>query len=401
MPELGFRAVDADNHYYEAPDAFTRHLDPALHKRAMQWAEIGGRRRLLVAGKLNRYIPNPTWDPVARPGSLDAYFRGRNTDGTDVRTLFGALDRLADHPEYQDRDARLAVMDAQGLEAALFFPTLGVGMQESLRHDVPVLHAAFSAFNRWLEEDWGWAYQDRIVAAAVLTLADVDLAVAETERVLAAGARVVCMVPGPVPGIGGRRRSPALPEFDPVWARLDEAGVTVAIHAGDGGLHDELARWESTGARQAFRSTAFSQVVSHGRLVTDTLAAMVCHGLFDRFRNLRVLSVENGGHWVPHLLHELALAYGKAPQDFGRDPVEALREHLWVSPFYEDDMERIAAELGLDRLVFGSDWPHAEGLADPTAFAADVPWLDDAGLRTVMRDAALGLLTPRPAGARV
>jgi predicted TIM-barrel fold metal-dependent hydrolase len=114
-----------------------------------------------------------------------------------------------------------------------------------------------------------------------------------------------------------------------------------------------------------------------------------------------VLSVENGGHWVPHLLHELASAYGKTPQDFGRDPVEALREHLWVSPFYEDDMERIAAELGLDRLVFGSDWPHAEGLADPTAFAADVPWLDDAGLRTVMRETALGLLTPRPAGARV
>jgi len=50
--------------------------------------------------------------------------------------------------------------------------------------------------------------------------------------------------------------------------------------------------------------------------------------------------------------------------------------------------------------VFGSDWPHAEGLAEPTAFAADVPWLDADGLRAVMRDNALALLTPRPASVR-
>jgi hypothetical protein len=72
------KAFDADNHYYEATDAFTRFIDPKMAKRAMQWAEINGRQRLLVGGKINRFIPNPTFDPVAKPGSLDEYFRGRN-----------------------------------------------------------------------------------------------------------------------------------------------------------------------------------------------------------------------------------------------------------------------------------------------------------------------------------
>ena len=60
---LPFKAFDADNHYYEAEDAFIRHVDPRLHKRCMQWAQIDGRQRLLVGGRVNRFIPNPTFDP--------------------------------------------------------------------------------------------------------------------------------------------------------------------------------------------------------------------------------------------------------------------------------------------------------------------------------------------------
>ena len=80
MADLPFAVFDADNHYYEAEDAFTRHMDPKLARRAMQWGEVGGRQTLLVAGKINRFIPNPTFDPVAKPGCLDEYFRGRNPD---------------------------------------------------------------------------------------------------------------------------------------------------------------------------------------------------------------------------------------------------------------------------------------------------------------------------------
>ena len=138
---VDYVTFDADNHYYEATDAYTRHIDPAMAKRAMQWAEIDGRRRLLVGGTVNRFIPNPLFDPVAKPGSLDEYFRGRNPGAKDMRSLFGELEPI--RPEYRDRDARLAVMDQQGLDGCFLFPTLGVGMEEALARDPEALVAAF------------------------------------------------------------------------------------------------------------------------------------------------------------------------------------------------------------------------------------------------------------------
>ena len=63
-------------------------------------------------------------------------------------------------------------MDGQGMEGAIFLPTLGVGMEQALVDDLPALTAAFRAFNRWLEQDWGFAYQERIFAAPYITLSD-------------------------------------------------------------------------------------------------------------------------------------------------------------------------------------------------------------------------------------
>ena len=59
MEQLDFLAFDADNHYYEAEDAFIRHVPKDMHKRCMQWAYIGGKKRLLVAGKINQTHPTP------------------------------------------------------------------------------------------------------------------------------------------------------------------------------------------------------------------------------------------------------------------------------------------------------------------------------------------------------
>jgi Amidohydrolase len=70
------RIFDFDNHYYESEDALTRHQDRALGNRGVRWADIGGRRRLLVGGKINSYIANPTFDPVARPLRLASLENG-------------------------------------------------------------------------------------------------------------------------------------------------------------------------------------------------------------------------------------------------------------------------------------------------------------------------------------
>ena len=224
------RGFDADNHYYEAMDAFTRYIEPEYAKRTMQWAEIDGRTRLLVGGRVNRFIPNPTFDRLAAPGSLEQYFRGHNEEGDSVVDLFGHLEPV--DPAYRDRDVRLKVMDDQQLDGALFFPTLGVGMEQALGHDLPAARAAFRAFNRWLDEDWGFHYQERIFAAPYLTLSDVDECVAELEWVLDRGARLVIFQYGPVMTPTGYK-SPGDECFDPIWARIEEAGIVAGFHGGD------------------------------------------------------------------------------------------------------------------------------------------------------------------------
>ena len=385
MAQLEYGAFDADQHYYEAEDAFIRHMPKEMQRRAMQWAEVDGRKRLLVGGKINRFIPNPTFDPVARPGSLDEYFRGKNPEAKDIKTMFGALEPIS--PAYRNRDARLAVMDEQGLAGAFLFPTLGVGMEVSLNHDVPALVAAFKGFNRWLEEDWGFAYQERLFAAPMIQLVDVEAAIEEVEWAIERDVRIVCVKSGPVYGPNDAW-SPGDRRHDPVWARLNEAGVTVGIHSGDAGYGRYVKDWEDTGDFESFRHTPFQAVMGADRVPFETYAALICHGVFDRFPNLRIASIESGSEWVSLLIKKLKKVYGQNPAAFGKDPIETFRDHVWVAPFYEDDLSKLKEQIGVDHILFGSDWPHAEGLNQPLTFEDDLRRFDygDDDIRTIMGD---------------
>ena len=389
MRELGFRAFDSDHHYYEAEDAFIRHVEPRMRSRCMQWAEVDGRKRLMVGGKVNRFIPNPTFDPVAQPGCLDEFFRGRNPEGKNIRELFGRLEPI--RPTYRDREARLAELDQQGIDGALLFPTLGVGMQESLRHDPEAACVAFSGFNRWLEEDWGFAHQDRLFAAPYLSLMDPEWAAAEVESLIERGARLISMVPGPVP-VGSRSRSLADPAYDGVWAKINEAGITVAFHSGDAGYRAFTAEaWGGTREFKAFDYNALLGCLSP-EPIHDTFAAMICHGLFDRHPRLRVASIECGSTWAESLVRKLKKAYGQLPSAFQRDPLDALREHCWVAPYYEDDIDLLRDLIGAERILFGSDYPHAEGLAVPNEFRLLVENLPKDQQRWILRDNGFSLV---------
>ncbi|MCH2173826.1 amidohydrolase [Myxococcota bacterium] len=393
MTDLGYQAFDADNHYYEAEDAFTRHIDPRMSRRAMQWAEIGGRKSLMVGGKVNHFIPNPTFDPVARPGCLDEYFRGRNPDGKSIRDIFGDLEPI--NPAYRQRDARLAVMDTQRLEAAFFFPTLGVGMEAALNQDPDAMLAAFRAFNRWLEEDWGFAYRDRIFAAPYLTLVDTEWAVEELEWALERDVRVIVMRPAPVESPTDSF-SPSDPRFDPFWARVNEAGVTVAYHSGDAGYLRFQEAWGLGGTFKAFDFHPMRLCMSASP-ISDTMASLLCGGLFDRFPNLRLATIESGCSWVTGLLQSLKKVYGQMPFAFKSDPVEAFRRHVYVAPYYEDDIALLREQVGVDHILFGSDFPHGEGLAEPVSFIDDLPDFSPEEARRVMRENGLGLIQRRPA----
>ncbi len=394
MTDLPFKFFDCDNHYYEALDAFTRYLEPEYRKRTMQWATIEGKQRLLVAGKINRFIPNPTFDPVAAPGVMDEYFRGRNPKSADVTKLFGELEPI--RPEYRDREARLAVMDQQGMGGAIFLPTLGVGMEQALVNDIPAMTAAFRAFNRWMEEDWGFAYQERIFAAPYITLADPDNAVRQLEWALERDARFVVMVGGPVMTAVGSK-APADPMFDGFWQLANDSGITVLYHGGETAYTKFLGAWGENAFTEAFRANAFRGLVSADAL-QDTIASHLALGLFTRFPNLRMASIEVGSAWVFHLFEKLTKTYGQVPHLFPEDPRETFKRHVWVSPFYEDELASLLRLVGAEHIVMGSDYPHVEGLVEPASYIKDLQNFNytPEQCETVMRTSGKFLSVRRP-----
>jgi predicted TIM-barrel fold metal-dependent hydrolase len=186
-----------------------------------------------------------------------------------------------------------------------------------------------------------------------------------------------------------------LPEFDPVWARLQEAGVPVCMHASFPPLTAYYELWEPRGTDSAFKPTPLKQLLLQHREVEDALAAMVCQGALSRFPELKVLSVENGADWVPHLLHQLEIAYGRMPQEFAEHPVEVFHRNVYVNPFWEDDVAGLVELMGVNHVLFGSDYPHPEGLAEPLDyldFLDQFPTIDAAATRRIMSDNANDLL---------
>ena len=98
------------------------------------------------------------------------------------------------------------------------------------------------------------------------------------------------------------------------------------------------------------------------------------------------VTLDNGEEWVAEQLHGTFENYLKTA--FNWTPIETFREHVWVAPFYEDDLSKLKELIGVDRILMGSDWPHAEGLYDPKTFADDLKrnnYTDDE-IKTIMVD---------------
>ncbi len=383
------RIFDFDNHYYEAEDALTRHQDTSLGNRGVRWAEIDGRRRLIVGGRVNSYIANPTFDPVARPGALFDWYRGNPKHETIVEA-FGELEPI--RPEYRDRAARLRRMDEQGLAAILLFPTLGVGLEEALRDDPDACAKVFTGFNRWLDEDWGYRCEGRMIAVPYVPFLDPQAAHAELRAVLDRGAVVVNVRNAPVPVPGGYR-SPFDPAYDAFWGLAEESGVVVATHAGLDGYDTLVQMWEPGSAESSLFRSPLRGVLTKARAVTDFYGAALCHLLFERFPGLRLASVENGASWIPDLLHRLDDAANRSPGYFKDHPRQVFGEHVWVTPFWEDQVPELLGDVRVDRLLLGSDWPHAEGTRQPFDFVTEtLAGLPGEDVQRIARDNAVELL---------
>jgi predicted TIM-barrel fold metal-dependent hydrolase len=364
-----FPVFDADNHMYETRDAFTRHL-PKRYRNAVKYVEVDGRTKIMIRGLVSDYIPNPSFDVVARPGAQEEYFRNGNPEGKSYRELIG--EPMRSIPAFREPAPRLELMDELGVDRTLMFPTLASLLEERMRDDPELTHATIHSLNEWMYEEWSFNYEDRIFATPVITLPIIEKAIEELEWVLERGAKTVLIRPAPVPGYRGSR-SFAFEEFDPFWRRVVEADILVSMHASDSGYARYQSDWTGPAEMLPFRMDAFRMMTSGKRAIEDTAAAMTCHGLLTRFPDLRIAFVENGADWVVPFLEHLAHSYNQMPQMFPEDPVEAFKRNVYVSAFHEDDLSEFIDAMGVDHLLFGSDYPHPEGLAEPLSYLDHLP----------------------------
>ena len=382
--QLDFPVFDADNHMYETRDALTRHL-PAAYAGVVDYVEVKGRTKIAIKGRISDYIPNPTFERVAAPGAQEAYFKHGNPEGRSRREIMGrAIDAL---PAFREPGPRLELMDELGLDRALMWPTLASLVEERLRDDPDATHAVIHALNRWMHEQWTFDYEGRIFPTPVITLPIVEKAIAELDWVTERGARIILVRPAPVPGLRGPR-SFALPEFDPFWELVAERDVVVGMHASDSGYQRYLNEWEGVPGDEFRPFTgggAFAAITHAGqRAITDTIASAIGHGLCTRFPGLKILPIENGSRWVRPLLEDMADAYDFDPHLFDEDPVAVFTRNVFVHPFHEDDPVGLCRTIGADNVLFGSDYPHPEGMTDPLAFVDDLAGLSPEDTAKVM-----------------
>ena len=369
MTPLGFGIWDGDNHYYEPRDAFTRYVEPRFRDRAVRVVNTPQGKPQIWIGEREFHFLDDTFasfEKTVRPGSLREFLKSLGSE----RLVEPESVEIPMDPAFQNRDARLARMDEQGVEAAWMFPSQGVCMEGPMQPDIEASVEILRAFNRWLDDDWGFHYKERIFAAPYLTLSDVDECVAELEWVLDRGARLVIFQYGPVLTPTGYK-SPGDECFDPVWARIEEAGIVAGFHGGDSAYSQLGAMWGESGEAEAFRFRLMRSAIS-ATPIADTMAALILHGVPSRFPGVRLLAVETGAEWVEPMLYRLGKVYKQQPKAFDDDPREVFKRNAWVSPFYENDLAELAELIGADHMLMGSDWPHTEGLSEPLAFVDDL-----------------------------
>jgi predicted TIM-barrel fold metal-dependent hydrolase len=393
--QLDFKIFDADNHYYELEDAFTRFGDEKV-RRHVRWVQDGKRRHLMFGNRLSTGVPNPTFNPIAKPGAFHDRLKRLEVGGRATSETYGELEPLP--AEYRDRDLRMLRLQEQGVERVFLFPTLGQCVEHLMYDDVDMMYRIFRSFNLWLDDQWGFNYRDCLYTPPIIPMLDVTRACRELEFVLDRGARIICLRPGPLYG-----RSPADPYFDPFWARVNEAGIVVAYHAiGGASPYDDMYDngWCRPASEDRFYVTNLRQALFPAeRPAMDTITALVLGCVFERFPNLRVAIVEMGCTWVPYLLHSIDHAGGlvdRKVEAFGHKldvrPSEVVKQHVWVSPFPEEDVVGLAGLIGADRVLMGSDWPHPEGNHYPAEYVSCIESLDEASIRRIMRENALELV---------
>lgn len=281
--------------------------------------------------------------------------------------------------------------DLDGVNVEVVYPNKGLLMWTS--PDPALSTAMCRVWNDWAHERYA-EHRARMLPVACIAPADVAGAVAEVQRVAALGFRSVFM-PVQVAGRPYNR-----PEYDPLWAALQETGLPVNFHVGTG--RDPRSATGHGGA-------VINYVVHALSTAMEPLTQLCASGACERHPGLRFALVECGIGWLAWALWAMDESYAKhdfwvAPK-LSMKPSDYFRRQGWCS-FCDDPMGLATrAWIGTDRLLFGNDYPHHEGCWPDSegVIRRTMADLSEAERRRVLGENAAGLYgieLPAPAAAQ-
>src|ERR1700730_12373595 len=404
MARKNFVVFDSDSHVVEPPEVWTTYLEPefrTLGKHAL-WREEGKFGRYLkVNGKMVRdtmnstiprhaiWRPGLTWDQI---GELTPDTRHTMTAG-------------ASNPE-----ARLKDMDAMGVDQALLYPTwFAEGFH--LVSDPDVAYALARAYNDWIA-DFCKAAPQRLFAAAMLPLQDMDFALEELQRV----ARLPCFRGVFIRPMFLEGRYLNHPYYDPLWAELERVGITAAVHATPGLWNPE---WTSHGpffekikdrlvqpalpgggsgpfaggSSGAPGTTTFTGATPLGHPLAPILAPWLDNHMFvastligftvmERYPAMKCVVAHGKASWMQEVLEKMEASTRVIPL-LHHYPVSTEPEEMWEHGNVMlgfDAEERLIQKLPQDfaaKVVWGSRYPHHDATSAWDALAmlrkANVP----------------------------
>lgn len=362
------RIIDSDHHFMEPFTVYEEHAEPGDRDLALRverdelgwpWLSHRGQRLFVVDSHV--------------PGRVDHI--GEQRRRFAAGKPFEAEAALADAC---DPAARVAHLDAAGVDAAIVYPNLSLGWEKNLARDARSHCANLRAYNTWILEqlpDCG----DRLFPVAHLTLRDLAWFESEIRRCARAGVKLGMIAAQQVGG-----RSLAHPALDRVWALFQDLDMAVTFHVASDQLplHDAWYALDPQPGNKLLETTFLYLAPA------VAVTSLIVHGVLERFPRLRIGITELSAGWVPgHLMH-LDGAFAFYEQQNGRPlaelpmrPSEYFRRQVRVNAFPLEGAPRLGRMAGAPIFAWGSDYPHAEGMREPswTAYLrAQRDELDDA-----------------------
>ena len=338
-----YRVISSDNHVFEPPDLWTTRIEPRYRDRCPRVMDTEG---------------GPMWfvEDRKQQGFGQGTQPGMRFDEPENMTRFGEWEEV--RPGGYDPVEAVKDLDIDGVDVSITYPSIGLFLYCTTR-DSELFTAICRTYNDWLGEFCN-AAPDRLKGIAMLNVDDVSVGVRELERCAKLGF-TGAMIPVQAPE-GMRYDSPA---YDQLWAAAQDLEMPLNLHITTNRIGPDPEEWERLSADTYALSK--HMLINGDHWIRMSLSDIIFAGVFDRFPKLHVGSAEHEMSWVPYFLMKMDWLHSLTPPESGGHkfkngmlPSEVFRQNVFVD--FQDDPVGIEMrhEIGVDNILWGSDYPHIE-----------------------------------------